>query len=388
MKAIRILSFFMVLAFAASAVMAGGVKYQNEDGHYLKLGGRIQLQYHMEDPDDGESTDELKFRRFRPYIEGSVHQDWKGKFQWDMGKGDTEVKDAYFQFSGWDGIKVTIGNANFPFSREFLTSSKKQQFVERTFVGDHNYGTPDRQAGVHVEGSLSDKLITWAVSGGVGSVDPDNKKLDMDTTVSLNKGDDWSDGPIIGGRVELFPMGYFKPEQGDLKKGDFKAAVAVAAFAWENDEDNLDSDMVEADDGAMTRKVGKQDVDSITGVEISAAVRGAGLSVDAEYNTFDSELVAGGINSGLYSDSETTLENWSVEGGYMILPGKLEVVAGYQVQDADGYSDEWTRSSVGANLFVKKHDIKYQVTYQVGENKDGKDGNDVDELFVQAQYVF
>ena len=126
MKELRLI---MVLAFAASTVMAGGVKYTNEDGDYVKFGGRIQLQYHSTDPDGGEKTDDLKFRRIRPYIEGSVHEDWLGKFQWDMGKGSTELKDAYFQYSGYDGIKITLGNANFPFSREFLTSSKNSSLL-------------------------------------------------------------------------------------------------------------------------------------------------------------------------------------------------------------------------------------------------------------------
>ena len=81
-------------------------------------------------------------------------------------------------------------------------------------------------------------------------------------------------------------------------------------------------------------------------------------------------------------------DKFSVEGGYMVIPERLEVVAGYQSQDADGYAESWNRTSVGVNCFAKKHDVKLQVTYRFGENKDGKDGNDLDELFVQTQYVF
>jgi hypothetical protein len=40
------------------------------------------------------------------------------------------------------------------------------------------------------------------------------------------------------------------------------------------------------------------------------------------------------------------------------------------------------------NYFFAKHDIKLQTTYRMGENKDGVKDNDLDELFVQAQYVF
>lgn len=118
-----------VLTIAAPQTRAAGITVYKDGDKYVKLGGRIQLQYHLVDPDSGDSSDSLFFRRFRPYIEGSLHKDWKGKFQWDMGKasGDNEIaiKDAYLQYKGVENIKVTVGNANFPFSRELLTSSKK-----------------------------------------------------------------------------------------------------------------------------------------------------------------------------------------------------------------------------------------------------------------------
>jgi len=115
----------------------------------------------------------------------------------------------------------------------------------------------------------------------------------------------------------------------------------------------------------------------------------AGLSVDAEYNVFDSELVNGKAGSdGIYKDGSTILENYAIEVGYMLVPSRVELVAGYQSQDADGYSKAWNRISVGANFFVTKHDIKYQFAYRMGENKDGEEGNDVDDVYVQVQYVF
>jgi len=374
----KMIVFFVLVAMVASA-FAAGVKYSDGD-KYVKLGGRIQLQYHMVDPDGGDDTDELRFRRFRPYIEGSIVKDWKGKFQFDLGKSDVALKDAYFQYSGFDAASVTIGNANFPFSRELLTSSKKQQLVERTFVGDHNYGTPDRQTGLHIAGDLAGEMLMWNASVVKGAIDPSNSKLDFDTVVQFDKGGDWIEGNMYGGRLEIFPMKYFKPEQGDFK-GDFLVAFAVGAFGWDNDDDYAN----EEEDGSVSHK----DVDSVTGIEFSGALRGGGFSVDAQYNIFESELINGKSGSdGIYDNGETTLENYALEGGYMIVPSKLELVAGYQSQDADGYSKSWNRTSVGANYFVDKHNIKYQVTYRMGENKDGKEDNDVDELFVQAQYVF
>lgn len=374
---------FAIVTMTMGSALAG-VKYEDGD-KYLKLGGRIQLQYHTEDPDDGESTDELLFRRLRPYIEGSIHEDWTGKFQFDFGKSDLAIKDAYLNYSGFDFMDVTIGNANFCFSREFLTSSKNQQLVERTFVGDHNYGTPDRQAGVHLGGAFLDKHLAWNVGVAKAAIDPDNKRLDFDTIIQYDAGDDWLEGNLVGGRLEWFPIEAFKPSQGDFS-GKTLFALALGAFAWENDDDvvNMDTD---EETGLST--VSASDVDSVTGLELSGAFRGAGFSVDAQYNRFDSELVNGKAGAdGLYENGETTLENYAIEGGYMVIPSRVELVAGYQGQDADGYESAWTRTSVGVNYFVKKHDIKLQVAYRMGENKDGIDGNDVNDLYVQAQYVF
>jgi hypothetical protein len=357
---------------------AGGITYKDGD-KYLKVGGRIQLQYYQSKPDGGETTDDLFFRRLRPFIEGSLHKDWKAKIQFDLGKAEGEnevaIKDAYFQYKGWKGMKLNIGNANFPFSREFLTSSKKQQLVERTFVGDHNYGTPDRNTGLHLVGKTGNKKISWGASTTVATIDPDNGKLDFDTPV--NRNDDFNEGFMAGGRVDWHPFGYLKFSQGDFKR-ETKATIGVAAFTWSNDDD------VNSYTPGCT---GKCDVDSVTGIEISGAFRAAGFSIDAQYNSFDSETVEAGITDGIYVNGKTTLTNAAIEGGYMF-GDTIELVAGYQTQDADGYATSWNRTSVGANWFINKHDTKVQLTYRMGESLDGVENNDEDEVFLQTQFVF
>lgn len=380
-KRTALLPLGLLVSATSVPLHASGITvYKGDNGEYVKLGGRIQIQYYREDPDTGSTTDEVFFRRLRPYVEGSLHPDWKGKFQMDFGKAEDSnevaIKDAYMQYKGYENMKVTFGNANFPFSREFLTSSKKQQLVERTFVGDHNYGTPDRNIGLHLDGHSGDKKLTWAASAASASIDPDNAKLDFDTPVNRNS--DFNEGWMFGGRVDFHPFGLLKFEQGDFK-GDTRATIGVAAFTWSNDDD------VNSYAPGCT---GKCDVDSVTGYEVSGAFRSGGFSVDAEYNMFNAELVETGVTGGLYRNSETDLENWSIEGGYMVIPDKLEIVAGYSSQDADNYTTEWNRTSIGANYFIRKHDVKIQATWQMNEDMDGSPGNDADEFFLQTQYVF
>ena len=358
--------------------LAGGITYKDGDS-YLKVGGRIQLQYYQSQPDGGETTDDIYFRRLRPYIEGSTHKDWKAKIQWDMGKatGENEIaiKDAYFQYKGMKNTKLTIGNANFPFSREFLTSSKYQQLVERTFVGDHNYGTPDRNVGIHFTGNTESKKMTWGASGTIASIDPDVDKLDFDTPVNAN--DDFNDGFMIGGRIDFHPFGNLKFSQGDFS-GKTKATIGVAAYTWSNDGDN---------NTYTPGATSKADVDTVTGLEVSGAFRAAGFSIDAQYNSFDADTVETGFTGGLYVNGTTKLTNAAIEGGYMF-NNTIELVAGYQTQDADGYATAWNRTSVGANWFINKHDTKVQLTYRMGENLEGVENADEDEVFLQTQFVF
>ncbi len=373
MLARRTLQGLMLVVMSGIAAQSiAGVTLYNKDGKYVKVGGRIQVQYNQVDPSAGATTDELFFRRLRLYIEGSISKDWKGKFQWDMGKasGSNElaVKDAYFQYKGFEGMKVTFGNAKIPFSREALTSSKKQAFVERTFVGDHNYGTPDRALGLHFNGTNGQ--IKWGFAVASSSIDPSSSKIDFDTPV--NKSADFNEGWIIAGRAEYHLIGNVKLSQGDFS-GKTGLSIAIAGFNWNNDDDNNGSG---------------NSLDNVNGIELSAAFRSSGFSIDAQYNKFEADAVNAALTSGLYVNGTTELENWSVEAGYMISPKKMEVVLGFSGQDADGYADEWTRTTIGLNYYVKKHNIKFQLSYRQNENLNGVIGSDSDEVFLQAQFVF
>ncbi|MCF7855063.1 MAG: OprO/OprP family phosphate-selective porin [Candidatus Pacebacteria bacterium] len=372
----RILWIAAGVVFVTSiGLRAGGVTYTVPDSDdYVTLAGRAQVQYHMSNPSEGETTDELLLRRLRATLIGSTHPDWLVKMQVDFGKNNTSLVDAYVEYTGLEAMNVAIGNYNTPFSRESIASSKKQQLVERTFVGDHNYGVTDRQLGLHLYGAVADEKVAWALAATKAAVDPNNSRIDFDTVASLDKGDDWNEGEMACARLEFFPLGSFSYDQGDFTRKP-RVAVGIAGYAWQNDDDNLEP-------------MRSNDVDTVIGTEISAAVRGYGCSVDMQYNRIESDLVDEGINDGLYKDSDTTLETWAIEGGYMILAQKLEAVAGYEEQDADGFEEIWTRTSVGLNYFIEKQDIKVQVTYRMGENVDGEPGNDLDELFVQFQYVF
>lgn len=375
----KLILAFCLFGLVVSSVIVPSAKAKvvlyEKDGKHFETGGIIQIQYHYKDPNNGSSSDDLFFKRLRPYIAGSLHDNWLGRIQIEFGRSEVTLMDGYIRYMGLKNMNLSLGNHAFPFSREFLTSASAQQLVERTFVGDGNYGSPYRNMGLHLTGNFSQKKFTYGASIASASIDPDNSKLDFDTPVNKPSGsaDDWNQGWMIGGRIDWHPLGYLKMAQGDFERKTL-ATVGIATYSWSNDDDNNVSP--------------GEDVDSVNGYEISGAFRKAGFSVDGEYNLFDAKTIDPTVNTGIYQNGKTDLINWALEGGYMILPNTLEIVAGYQVQDADGYAKKWTRTSLGLNYFIKKHDIKLQGTYRMGENVDGVDGDDLDEFFLQAQFVF
>ena len=311
-------------------------------------------------------------------------ENWWGKFQFDIGKAEDgnelAVKDAFMQYRGFSWGSIKIGNVKPYFSREFMTSSKRQQMVERSFTGDHNYGSLDRGLGFHLDGENAERGLGWRLSGGMASHDPDVRKMDFDTPA--NRNEDFNDGRYVSGRIDWFPLGVHDLAQGDLERGPTRFSLSVAGYAWQNDDDNNTYTVA----GTSTSG-SKADLDSATGLEVSAGIRGHGLSADLEVQRISGELVDGNLTAGLYEDGDTDLDIVSLEGGYLVAPS-FEVIGGYELLDASSYGDEWTRYSAGWNYFWNRHKAKVQLTYRMNESVDGIPGRDEDETFLQFQYVF
>lgn len=367
-------------AAAAPMLVTAGVTLYEEGDKYVEIGGRLQAQYMRVDPDQGDSEDDFFLRRLRLYLEGTITKDTYGIWQVDFGdtSDDPEVKDAYIRYSGLPVGHVTVGNHYVPFSREALTSSKRQQFVERQFVGDHNYGVPDREMGISYT-AKNDTLIgqVGVYQAGIdpGSASDPLSKVDFESRVSS---DAEYFGNLIAGRVDFNPFGHFKLAQGAFGE-DMKLGIGVNAFTWSNDEDVEFTDVADQ-------------YEDITGAGVDGAFRLGYLSVDAAYQSFSAELDADsasfGAPTGLVdADGDADFETYLVKGGYMIVPSRFEGVLGYSALDADAWDETDTRISVGGNYFLNKHNAKIQVTYEFGQDVEGVDGDDADTLYIQFQQV-
>ena len=379
---------FMIVAVVGPT--GAGVVVYEEGEKRIEIGGRIQLQYLSSDPAGGSSTDDLFFRRLRPYVQGTVTKDWLAKIEFDLGKAndsdEVAIKDAYVQYGGWKNHKITVGSAKTPFSRKNLTSSKRHQLVETNFAGDHNFGSPDRQLGLRLDGQALDRKITYAAALGSEEHDPAIGKLDFESPTNTQS--DWNQGVVVAARIDYHPRGLMKFDQGDFRSDDWKYSFSAAAFNWSNDDDNntfTDSTTGMVNAAGLT--AGKVDLDRANGIELSAGIRGNGLSADVENQMIDADTVDPAFTGGLYLNGTADLHIMAVEAGYMFHK-KVEVVAGWDSMDTDNFTDGVRRTSVGLNWFLNQHKTKLQTTFRSWENVGGVTGVDLDELFAQFQFVF
>jgi hypothetical protein len=383
-----ILAALACMTLAVPARTDAVVKVYENGEQSLSVGARIQMQYRSLSPEGEDAEDGIFFRRLRPDLRGSVTEHWYGKIQFDFGstfnENEVALKDVYFGYTGvdWAQLEIRIGNTKHAFSREFLASSNRQQQVERMFVGNRNFGMLDRVLGVMAQGKSNSGKLSFIAGAGGANHDPDARRMDFDTPV--NDEDDWNEGWAVSGRLDYHPMGYLKFDQADFNSESFKATLGASAYGWWNDGDRntyTDGDGSSKDDG-------KADLKEAYGLEVSGGLRGEGVSVDAQYQRVSGKTEARGFTGGIYRNGETDLDIASFKTGYMVVRNRLELNAAWDMLDATNYQDAWMRYWFGANWYLNKHNLKFQLNYQLNRNWAGVRDEHADQVLVQGQFVF
>jgi hypothetical protein len=205
--------------------------------------------------------------------------------------------------------------------------------------------------------------------------------MDFDTPV--NRQSDWNEGWVAAGRIDWHPLGYIPFSQGDFHSDYWRFNVSLAAYGWTNDNDND----TYTNDG-VGNNPDKADLDSANGIEVSAGVRGHGLSADVEFQRVSGDTVDRAFTGGLYLNGTTDLDIFAIETGYMLPGNHVELVLGWDTLDASNYGDAWARTRAGVNWFWNKHKAKIQISYRKSDNYLGEAGVDADAITTQMQFVF
>jgi phosphate-selective porin OprO/OprP len=142
----------VALGLALASIARADVKFSADDGLVFRfreidtrvhLGGRLHLDYAFFDDDATPIDDDFDVRRGRPMIEAWFGDDWKMKFEYELGVDSEGMRAAWVQWDGIENLRVRAGNQMVPFGLEEMESSNDLVFNERSIASAlaPSYGT-------------------------------------------------------------------------------------------------------------------------------------------------------------------------------------------------------------------------------------------------------
>jgi hypothetical protein len=353
----------------------------------VTITGYVQAQYERAQAET-RTIDRVRFRRLSVILRAALASEWSAVVQVDFAQAvDGEhpvVRDAYLRYSGLaasHGLTITTGNQKVPFSRSTLLSSPRRSLVERPFTGERAFGAPGRALGAQVDGLHRDQRIQWSVSVASVLHAPQTFEIRLDGLAEA--GDTWNEGVMTTGRMEWHPFGPVGREQGDFARGPFRLLAGASAYVWRNDGDRNPF----TDDGAA-RSSDFADLDRAHAVELSAAVRGRGLSMDGAWSRVSAETIDPTFDGGIYREGRSVLRQTGLEIGYMLRPVPVEILGAVDSLDITSRASIAHRVSGGINWYVNGHRLKFSIMHRESFNTLGVSGARTRTTFVQSQFMF
>ena len=345
-----------------------GLTFQTADKNYkmrMRLHGQFLANYIDPDGEDDEGLG-FRIRRLRVTWDGNAFARWmKYKVQYDFSSGG-ELKDMKLSFAKNRALIPTVGQYKVPFNREVLNSSSALQLVGRSIISD--YFEYDRDIGAGVYGFLSGGMIRYdfGVFQGQGT----NVKNDKDNT-----------GMLWAGRVQAAVLGgkANKVRENFGKKPMLTVGVAIAG--------------IDVEDGSKDSNIG------IPGEERDLSAGGKVTSFTADINYRDprfnltGEYIGRWVNPDDAGVSTAYDSGFRVQGGFFVIPKKIELASRYAMVIFDDASDVvegndldnvWTFTQ-GLNYYLSgNHKWKVQLDYTFQREEDMM-GMESDESMVRAQ---
>jgi phosphate-selective porin OprO/OprP len=165
----------------------------------------VQTRFVFESADIGpglarENEAAFSIARARVSFSGSLWRRVGFLLQLDFGKGGASLKDAYADFAVVEKtLWLRAGQGKRPFSRQQITSSGRQQFVDRAITDRAFGGGRDLGVSLHGDYEKSPKF-EWVL--GVWNGSGDEAELGGDVVVDLETGE----GEITGGKFSNVPV--------------------------------------------------------------------------------------------------------------------------------------------------------------------------------------
>ncbi len=342
-----------------------GLTFQTTDSNYklrMRFFGQFLADY--TDPDADKEGLGFSVRNLWLIWDGNAFAPWmKYTVQYDLSGGGA-LKDMRLSFAKNKAFIPTLGQYKVPFSREFLTSITALQLVGTSIIDDcFRYG---RDIGGGVYGFLGDGMIRYDV--GVFQGEGPNQKNDKGDTGML-----WAgrvQAAILGGKAKSVKENF-------AKRPTLTVGAAVAGI-----------DVEDGSDGNIGIPSGERALESGTVTSFTADInyRDPKFNLTGEYVGRWANPDAAGVGTAYDS-------GFRVQGGFFILPRKVELASRYAMVMFDDDTDVlggndldsvWTFTQGLSYYLSGNHKWKIQLDYTFQREEDLA-GAESDESVVRAQ---
>jgi phosphate-selective porin OprO and OprP len=353
--------------------LGSGFTFTSPDEKYqLIVGGQVQTRYTFTQKDGANAVSNVSawnIPRARTFLSGyfltkdltfKSYQDWAALNNWNSGSTNSNTSkvmlETFMNYRIVDEAQLRIGQDKVQYSRQYITSSSQNEFVDNSFVT--SAFVPGYDTGVAVLGSVEKGLFTysaaWAGGNGQNVVATDNNnsytiRLTANPfgEVTYSEGDlQGSAKPLLGlggsyyhdavrvsgGTVESTNLGYLNTTNGWLGKN-------IATFTGTQ---NINVNMFEAD----------------------TVFKWQGLALQAEY-------FWGQANGSVNSTQNLIAKGFYTQLGYMVMPKTVELALRYNWMDYNAYKSDSLKSEVQGAIswYINSHNLKIQAdvtssTYQ------------------------
>lgn len=311
----------------------------------LQLGGYLQGQ--MEGGEQVDSRfaedDRAYLRRARLNVGGRLVEDVDFKVEFDLSGslGATsgmraQITDAYFNWTRYKRASVRFGQFKSPFGFEQLYSDVRLLTPERSLASDRL--TQGRQLGLQLGGELAGKRLSYAIGMFNGN----------GTNTSANDDDRFMTAARIGSRL-------FADEHASWD-------VAVNGFTSEDEAVSLGGDF------GFDLTPATPAHDNLFRGERS----GIGFDTQVALGRFDfwGEYLRTGFepqNAVPFDEFESN--GWYAQGGYMLLPGRLQGIVRYEAFDPSSElrHDDTRAWTIGTTWLLRGNDLKLQLNYVLSD---------------------
>lgn len=359
---------------SATYDMGSGFKFSFNEGNYVfNLGGFIQPSYTFSQFENEDSTNEFNSRRSYLILSGKALKE-KVSFmvQTDYSLNEP-LLDAWVAYHPTKFTTITMGQKQtFVNNREMTYREDRLQFADRSFLSK-DLSQTGREFGLFAQSRFTffDQLgiaPMAAVTSGDGRNSFGSNSRDADLG-----------GLKIGGRLDVYPLGYFK-EGNELYSADlmreesFKLVIGGAL----SKNTGASSTVGEGHgDFLLYGTDGDINLPDYTQVYIDILMKYKGFSLLAEY----ADASVDGIGVAFVDEASTTLlapgeisqrlalgESYNVQLGYVLQSGwSLDVRAQSSTPEFDTVPDsvlrDYSSYTLGVSKYFKANNLKMQAAF-------------------------